>query len=84
MSATTPKLTCELITMVAKILIADDAMASCANLNLASKKVREATLEVLWTNMYWTAYHDPATYNKAEVEAKWKIFKKSRGAKYIK
>jgi hypothetical protein len=84
MSPSTPKLTCELIAMVAQHLIADNAFSTCAALNVTSKKVREATLEVLWTNMYWTAYNDPARHDKKEVAAKWKVFKKSRGAKYIK
>lgn len=84
MSTSGARLPCELVNIVAKHLVADNAFGTCANLKLVSKKVREATLEVLWTNMFWTAYHDPAAYDKEEIEAKWKVFKKSPGAKYIK
>ncbi|KAJ9092565.1 hypothetical protein QFC21_006796 [Naganishia friedmannii] len=84
MSSTSPTLPCKVLDVVGRHLIMDDAFGTCANLNVTSHAVKDATIQTLWTHMYWTSYHDPTTYNKDEIKAAWKIFKASPGARYIK
>jgi hypothetical protein len=84
MSAQSLKLPLELMDLIAQQLIDDLSFATCANVNVLSKAIHKATLKTLWTTMYWIPYQDGTSYDKAEVERKWKIFKGSKGAKHIK
>jgi hypothetical protein len=84
MSTPSPALPYEVLDIVARFLIGDNAFQSCANLNTASHAVRDATLQTLWTHMYWTKFHDSKKYKREEVEAKWNIFKASQGSRYIR
>lgn len=84
MSATFPVLPCEVLDVVARHLTGDGARGTCASLNATSHAVYAATLQTLWTQMYWVGYHDSTKYKKEDVEEKWKIFKASPGAQYIR
>lgn len=74
----------EILDVVAQFLVSDDAYGTCANLNVASHAVYDATLKTLWTNMCWMADHGSDKYSVADIQAKWDIFSASPGVKYVK
>jgi hypothetical protein len=84
MSARNLNLPFELVDLIAQQLINDLAFATCASVNVLSKAAHKVTLKTLWTTMYWTPYHNGMSYDKEEIERKWKVFKGSKGAKHIK
>lgn len=84
MSSTSPILPFEILDVIAEYLIAYDAYGTCANLNVASHAVYDATLKTLWSHMCWMANHNGKDYSEAEMEAKCDVFSKSPGAKFVK
>jgi hypothetical protein len=74
----------DVLNIVAEHLIADDAFRTCANLNMASHAMYDVTLKTLWTFLCWAREFDLAEYSAVEIEAMWKIYEGSAGAKYIR
>lgn len=79
-----PSVPTDVLNIVAGYLIADDAFRTCANLNMASHAVYDATLRTLWTFMCWSREFDLAEHSANEIEAIWKIYEGSAGAMYIR
>jgi hypothetical protein len=84
MTAQPLNLPLELIDLIAQHLINNFAFASCASVNVLSRAVYKTTLKTLWTTMYWIPYQDGASYDRDEIERKWKVFKRSNGMKHVK